>query len=363
MKKLSPLFVSLLASIAVIFLFGATVHAELSLNGELRVDTRYETTSQDSSTDKTIQNQKGHFKLIPSIRTETGNLYMESKAQLLVKQDGTVAIEDAYGKIGTSKFDVQLGRFQGYKLFNKSNDMYISAAPGGPGRYEAAYARGRFDSAGQLALHAYPSDALGMELGLVYGQDGEDLGQTGDEDAVNVFGVRPVISSKLGPAEFAVGAEMLNYTPQDSDGEGDISKVGYGAKARAVFGIATLGINYASGTVSKTYYDTVVTDDGDSQAVAEDQPDETTNTLGAYCDLAIGEGVLSLAAFLTDWETDDSSDYDKTHNQYFIAYAHPLPIEGAVIKMAVSQASATDDDPSVGDSDAMGFKVRVQYNF
>jgi hypothetical protein len=357
MKKLLPLFVSLLASIAVLFLIGTTVHADINLNGKLRVDTSYTTDSQEnpggSSTDNTIYDQTGRFKLIPSIRTEAGNLFIEAKAEMLAKQDSEMVIDDAWGKIGTSSFDVQIGRFEGWNLFPKSNDILICEAPGGPGRYEANYARGRIDSAGQFALHAFAGDAFGMELGLVYGQDDAyDVGSSSLD--ANLLGVRPVISAKFGNVEFAAGADMLSATPQnDSPGVSDDheqTKIGFGAKAKAVVGIATMGINYASGTVENT-------------VATADLPDETTNTLGAYCDLAVGDGVLSLAGFMTNWESDDIAEYDQEHLQYFIAYAHPLPFDGAVLHFAVSQASASDDDPTVGDSDSLGFKVRLDYDF
>jgi hypothetical protein len=365
--KLSPLVVSLSASIAVLFLFGATVHADITLNGQVRVDTSYTTDSQEntgsSSTDNTIYDQTGRVKLVPSIRTESGSLFIEAKAEIMANQDGDPSIDDAWGKIGTSKFDLQLGRFEGWDMFPKSNDMLIVSAPGGPGRYETNYARGRMGSTGQFAMHVLPSDAFGLEVGLIYGQDSEDLDITSEPDAadpgavdVNVVGIRPVISSKFGPVEFGVGADMITITKQDDNGEGDISKVGFGAKVKSSFNIVTIGINYASGTVSKTYYDMYTSG-------TEEQPDETTNSLGSYVDLAIGDGVLSFAGFMTNWESDDAGEYDREHTQFFIAYAHPLPIKGAAIKFAVSQASATDDDPGVGDSDALGFKVRLQYDF
>ena len=71
---------------------------------------------------------------------------------------------------------------------------------------------------------------------------------------------------------------------------------------------------------------------------------------------------LTLAAFFTKWE-EDNNTYDREHDQYYIIYAHPLPIDGTTIRFAASQAAASDDDPSVGDSDALGFKVRLNYNF
>lgn len=338
------------------------VHAELSLNGDLEIDTAYLSTSADGDpdTDETIYDLGGRIRVVPYARTEAGNLFMEAKAELLAKTDNTdgngVQIDDAYGKIGTSMFDIQIGRYEAWNLQDESNDMLIVEAPNAATRYEANYARGRIDGAGQLALHVLPNDVFGLELGFVYGQESTNLGYTDVDDNpvetdTNMVGFRPVIFTKFGPVEFSAGADMLNITPQDDNGEADISKFGFGARVKATLGIATLGINYASGIV------------GGTDTEGDDLADQTTNSMGGYCDLAIGQGVLTLAAFYTTWEEDDN-DYDKNHLQYYATYAHPLPIEGATIKFAASFANATEESAGGDiDSSASGFKVRLNYNF
>lgn len=132
--------------------------------------------------------------------------------------------------------------------------------------------------------------------------------------------------------------------------EADISKLGFGARVKAAFGIATLGINFASGT------------EGGTDTAGGDLDDQTTNSLGGYCDLALGKGMLTMGGSFTTLELD-SDDYTQEHNQYYVAYAHPLPVDSATIKFAVSQASASNDDPAIEDSDALAFKVRLNYNF
>jgi hypothetical protein len=116
-----------------------------------------------------------------------------------------VQVDDVWGKIGTSSFDVQIGRFEAWNLQDESNDMLILEAPNGTARYEANYARGRIDSAGQLAVHAFAGEVFGFEGAFVYGKDGTD----------NLFGVRPVINTRFGNIEFAAGGDYLNTTPQD----------------------------------------------------------------------------------------------------------------------------------------------------
>jgi hypothetical protein len=339
----------MVASVFTLAMLFSPVQADIGISGDLEIDTAYTTKSTDNGSDETEYDLGGRIKVVPTARTESGNLYMEAVAQILAKTDGTAAVDDAYGKIGTSVFDVQIGRYEAWNLFDKSNDMLIADAPTGAGRYEANHARGRIDGAGQLALHVLPGEAFGLEVGFVYGQDSEDLGYVGDTDA-NWVGFRPVILSTFGPVEVSAGADMLTITPQDDSLEAEISKVGFGARVKAVFGIATLGINYASGT------------EGGTDTSGSDLDDQTTNSMGGYCDLALGKGVLTMAGFFTTLEKD-SDNYTQEHNQYYVAYAHPLPIDGATIKFAVSQASASNDDPAIEDSDALGFKVRLNYNF
>ncbi len=339
----------MVASAFVLAIFFSPVQADFSVVGDLEIDTTYTANSTDPDADDTVYDLNGRIKVQPTARKEAGNLYMEAIAQILAKVDGSAGIDDCWGKIGTSKFDVQIGRYEAWNLYDESNDMLIVDAPTGAARYKANYARGRMDGAGQLALHVLPSDAFGFEVGLVYGQDSADLGG-GDTD-VNLVGFRPVILAKFGLVEFSAGADMLTTTPQDDNAEGEIAQVGFGARVKAVFSIVTLGINYANGTKG-----------GTDAATGDDLVDETTSSMGGYCDLALGKGVLTMGGSFTTFEYD-GDDYTQEHNQYYVAYAHPLPIDGAAIKFAVSQAAASNDDPTIEDSDALAFKVRLNYNF
>jgi hypothetical protein len=342
MKSRSPLKTALIAIFS-LFIFSATTFADTSpitFTGDLEVDTSYQTSSEDPDTDTTTYDQGGRIKVSPAARKEEGNLFVEAKADILAKLDGSVAIDDAYGKMGSSIFDVQVGRFEGWSLFDKGVDIIIVDAPNGAGRYEANFARGRMGDAGQVALHVTPNDVFGLEAGFVYGNEGDD----------NLLGARPVIKTTFGNFEIAAGLDYLNITPKNDDADGEITKFGYGAKAKAVFGIATLGVNYARGEGGK---------DADGAHI----DDVTTTSLGGYCNLAVGKDTLSLAAFLTNQEEDDSS-FENQHAQYFITYAHPLPIDGAVIKIGASRATATQETANGDvDSDSLGFKVRLNYAF
>jgi hypothetical protein len=318
--------------------------AEVNLTGELEIDTSY-MTSIDKNTypreDEAIYDLSGYLKLVPAMRKEADNLFAEAKAEFLVSTDTWVGTGDVWGKIGTPRFDVQIGRYQAWSLFEAtSNDMLIVDAPSGTPLYQADYARGRMDGAGQLALHAFVADSYEFEASFVYGSDEDN----------NMYGLRPVINAYFGHVAVAAGIDFLNTTPKSESEQNETTKLGYGARMNAVFGKATAGIDYASGTVSGKDYDGV------------DLDHETTNSIGAWCEWAMGKGTLTVAGFWTNWEQDNNS-YEKEHLQYFIVYAHALPIDGAAIKFAVSQAFASNDNPKVGDSEALGFKVRLCHTF
>lgn len=274
---------------------------------------------------------------------------MEAKAEILAKTDNSVGTDDVWGKIGTSTFDFQIGRFEAWCLFEKSNDMLIIDAPNGATRYEANYARGRFDAPGQIALHFFPGDIVSFELGAVYGKESDE---EDEESENNKIGLRPVMNFELGPFTLTGGLDYVQTTNTVDDNKATIDEMGYGAKIQGTFGIAKLSLNYAQGTHSE------------QDASGFDLPDETTVSYGALCDLTFAENsVLTIAGYYTTWEQDNNSA-DKEHTQYVLAYAHPLPIDGTTIKFAISYANATEN-AAQGDieSDALGFKIRLNYAF
>ena len=339
--------------------------AELTLNADLEIDTSYLSTDDDDTdrgnTDSTADQQTttydlaGRIRVVPGIRKESGRLFMEAKAEILAQLDGDVTVDDAWGKIGTSLVDFQIGRWEAWDLFYKSNDMLIIDAPNGPTRYETNFARGRFGAPGQAAIHVFPAEALGFEVGAVYGNELDDDDDDDDNDANNKIGVRPVIDVKLGNFNLFGGVEYVQTTSTIDDDSieslKEATQFGYGGRLQAVFGIATLNLQYAHGI------------EGGKDDVGVELADETTDSCGALLDLGVRSDVLTLGSFFTTWE-QDNNNYEKDHCQYYAAYAHPLPIDGATIKFAVAYATSTEETAGEDiDSDALGFKMRLNYDF
>jgi len=363
MKRLLLVAVFMFAVLLPFSLFCSPALAKVALNGDLEIDTSYlSTDDDDADRNDTISNTgqqtntydlAGRIRVVPGIRKESGRLFMEAKAEILAQLDGDVTVDDAWGKIGTSLVDFQIGRWEAWDLFYKSNDMLIIDAPNGPTRYETNFARGRFGAPGQAAIHFFPAEALGFEVGAVYGNELDD--DDDDDDANNKIGVRPVLDVKLGNFNLFGGVEYVRTecTIDDDSIESlkESTQFGYGGRLQAVFGIATLNLQYAHGIA------------GGKDDLGVELADETTDSSGALLDLGMGSSVLTIGSFFTTWE-QDNNDYGKDHFQYYAAYAHPLPINGATIKFAL--AYATSREETAGDdieSDALGFKMRLNYDF
>jgi len=88
------------------------------------------------------------IKVTPHGKTVTVNFFFEAQADITANVDSTVSPDDVWGKIGTSIFDIQIGRFEGISLFDKGEDVKVVDAPGAPERYEANAVCGRLDKPG-----------------------------------------------------------------------------------------------------------------------------------------------------------------------------------------------------------------------
>jgi hypothetical protein len=361
MKKLSLAVAILLAS--TLFYANALALEDdtgFSIKGNLEINTDYDTTTDSSGTsdvDETKYDMGGRIKVTPHGKTVTGNFFFEAQADIMANVDSTVSLDDVWGKIGTGTFDIQIGRFEGISLFDKPEDTKVIDAPGAPARYEANAVRGRLDKPGQIAIHIIPSDAINIEVGTAYGTlVTEDVDETPTDDTdenvtynENLIGIRPVVAFTFGPMEAAIGMDYQSTSAQDSDAEYDSNLLGFGGKIKATFGPATFGIQYTSKTEGRT------------NSTGTELDDTTTNSLGGVASMTLGPGTLGGGVFYTTSEVDGSNN-TQTHTQYYVSYGHPLLVDNVTIKYALGGATADDDDDTL-DSSALGFRVRLVYDF
>lgn len=184
-----------------------------------------------------VKNENGYFikgKAVPSLKFNPGG------------SEKAVQTDDLFVQAGKqNSWDVQLGRFEGYKLFVKGRDTLISHAGGVP-VYEANYARGRKDDVLHGALHVGSKDSFHFELGVMGNKSGSD----------KFTAIRPVIAYNLGSVKLHAGLEKVSDNGVDKDGLGlgaafklgsnDIN-LAYAKADPGSADVSTIGLNVANG--------------------------------------------------------------------------------------------------------------------
>lgn len=340
----------------------AEMTTTMSISGDVETNTTAEFLSEegdDGDTDTSNMTNDGRVKITFTGRTEGENgWYGAAVAQPLVSTDGATNVDDAYVEFGTSSFAIRIGRYEGESGFSKGEDVYIAAAPGAPGRYEANYARGRFGSGlGHVGFHFSPSDNLKIYVDTTIGHRTEmdyNLLTEADEDvAVNVFGVRPVVKFSSDAFTVKVTGDLLKSVPQDSDSDYDLTRWGFGVDASTTFNNVTVGAAVARGTRGGTGVDNIDFDD-----------EYTLSTFGYATIPVFEDDTIGVAAGYTMLSYDESDDEAK-NLEGFVTYIHQLPVEGLKIKFCGSFSQATIE-PEVGsdaDNSAFGIRMRLNYDF
>jgi len=343
----------------------AEMTSTMSISGDVETNTTAEFlteegTDGDTDTSNITNDGRTHIKF--EGRTEGDNgWYGAAKGDAMISTDGSTGVDDAYVEFGTSSFAIRVGRYEGEGAFSKGEDVYIAAAPGAPGRYEANYARGRFGAGhGHVGLHFAPSDNLKLYLDTTLGHttDSSELiaadGTTEAVDvAVNVFGVRPVVKFSNDAFTVKLAGDMLTSVPQDSDSDYECTKWGFGVDASTTFGNVTVGAAAALGTKTGTSAANIDFDDA-----------YTLSTFGYTTITVLEDDAIGAAVGYTMLSYDKSDDESKNLEGYLV-YIHQLPIEGLKIKFASSFSQATIE-PEVGsdsDNTAFGFRMRLNYDF
>lgn len=356
----------LLVGICALLLMAQGALAEMTPTMSIAGDVETNTTAEffteegaDGDTDTTNVTNDGrtHIKFEGRLDGENG-WYAAAKGDAMISTDGSTGVDDAYVEFGTASFAIRVGRYEGEGAFSKGEDVYIAAAPGAPGRYEANYARGRFGSGhGHVGLHFAPGDNLKLYLDTVLGHTTDSYYIIGtDESAdvpVNVFGVRPVAAYSTDSFTIKLAGDMLKSVPQDSDSDYDLTKWGFGVDASATFGKVTVGAAVARGTETGTSVENIDFDD-----------EYTLSTFG-YVKMGVGEAdTVGAGVGYTMFSYDEHDDEAKNLEGY-VTYIHQLPVEGLKIKFggSFSQATIEPETGSDADNTGFGFRVRLNYDF
>lgn len=302
----------------------SAVQAAPSFDGNFELNTDAISKAEGDS----IYKQDGRLELNVTGKHTMGDNFFAGKGSLLIKTTGEATVDDAYIKFGNSTWDLQAGRFEAVNLFPKGKDTVVENVAA-VDVYEANMTRGREgDDTGQFALHFNASESVKFELAALYGDP--NIGETTEDKATAISGVRPSVTFAAGAATITAGFESVKY---DLAAGGEVKKSGYALVAN--FDVAAANVNLAAAF-------------GKDDATDEKVTSITANmTYGNF-----GLGVIASSV-------DDGAN-DPSLLTAYVAYTMPvLDIENATVTLAGSHSTAKD----VGTANDKVTAARVRFNY
>ena len=299
------------------------------IDANIEFDNTYRSGSKVDNTEDKGMSQGGRVEF--NISGKAGaNMFVNARASLLAKKDGTAATDDMWVQVGSAKGDVKLGRFEAADLFPLAQDTLINHAGN---VYYANALRGRKDS---NVFHAAGTMNLGNGLSLEVGVLETKGTSAALGDTAKASGIRPVLSYVAGPLTARVGFESGHFAPLAIGGTTNDIR-GVGATLGYDFGSFKLTGNYASG---KT-----------------DSSNSDNNQRGVAVTAAIGGLVLGSISGKTE-----QTGGDQKVQTFYASYAIPLfDIKGATITPALS--SSTAKVSGLADVKENSFRLRLNYAF
>lgn len=288
-------------------------------SAQVAFDANYENNTTYTDSKPATTTNDGRVELNASATAKNGSNFVSAKGTVLLKQDGTTGVDDAWIQAGTSAVDVKLGRFEAADLFPLGQDTLVSKAQNGGvdavAGYTANALRGRTTANnGTNPLHAVVgvnAGGLRAELGL--------FAATGAAGATQTYGLRPTLVYTAGALTLRGGFENIKATnAADQNGYG--LSLGY-----ALSSTSSVNVNYASNSDSK------------NSSVG------ANGTFGG-----LGLGVIQ-----------DKNNTNST-TTFYASYAMPLlGVKGATLTPAISN-STTD---VAGVASVTAVRARINYAF
>jgi hypothetical protein len=211
-------------------------------SAQVAFDANYENNTTYVDKKPATTTNDGRVELNASATAKNGSNFVSAKGTVLLKQDGTTGVDDAWIQAGTSAVDVKLGRFEAADLFPMGQDTLVEKVTGVTAGYTANALRGRTASGSSATnpLHA----VLGVNAGPVRAELGL-FAATGVAGATEVYGLRPTLVYSAGALTLRAGLENIKSTVA-ADQSGFGLSLGY-----ALSSTSGLNVNYASNNDSK----------------------------------------------------------------------------------------------------------------
>ncbi len=324
----------------------------VKISGFMWIDTSYQQKNNETEDNETLQTMEGRFNLHASVEQKIGEYIISAHAEFLAHVDESdsykVDTDDVYMKFGTKFWDLQLGRFLPWKIYEKGQglELYTAEDEGaakGANIYEVDYAWGRFNEVGQFAFHLFPLNKLGLELSGLYGQERNE----------NYLGARLALDYSISNFQIIAGGEYVNIEPDSEVSQKTADKFGFGGRIQYNSRIFTMGINYARGDVDSTT--TLGKPDTGASVVVQ--------SVGGFIDIDFWKNSIGLGFNHTSIESDNKDKLK--HIQPYISYLYRLPAPNASIKVVAAYAKADNDYRTDVDckNDMYSIRVRTRYNF
>lgn len=230
-------FKPVLTCVALLVSFACTqASAEMSFGGNVELDTTMQSNADGASTDDFTQG--GRVKLSAAGSTTIGTATLAGQGDVLVTKDGGTAVDDMWFSLGRNKWSVKFGRFEAMETFSKGTDTILNVL-GNVKNYQGSAIRGRIGGdRGQIALNVAASDAVNLELGTVWGEEGES------EDESAFSGFRPAISMDI--------TDDLRVTASYESVENGLNETdGFALYVRYATDAFALKMNFADGEITE----------------------------------------------------------------------------------------------------------------
>jgi hypothetical protein len=358
----------------------------------------------ESQTDDTLYDHRGRFVVGPMLHLRVpGGFFFEATGQLVAwvkNNDGNplVAADDAWGKFGRkNRWDVQVGRFEAWRVFQKfpvrSHDLEPEFHSRGIGEsagafdlftledtgalvvppvssrsyyvdmYEVSFILLR-EEAGSVAFHYFPSSDLGFELHAKYGEQAQQ-----NKYGARLAGIgRPFPALQLSAAVEArtsrTASPARSPNPLRPGEFNECSNCGradqFGGGGGAVLSAGPLELALSAAFGKEIGYRAV--DGGRDTELSR-----KTMSVGGYAQVTLGgKASLGGAAFLTQ-RLDDADNF-QTHVQTAGYVFYPLARDLS-LKLVLTYATGEDDRLENRDAvppphnSFLGARLRLKYFF
>jgi hypothetical protein len=353
--------------------------ALMQWHGGLEADSTYARYSEDGPTrPQGFADMRGRFVVGPTLEYRFGehkDWFVAARGELVawLRETNTYQVnaDDVYGQVGKKGvWDLKLGRFQTWRVYHKGAgfDLYTIEDQGacastslttgscslesgvfGPHTYEVNYNYYR-ESAGHVALHAYPTPWSGVELAGAFGNAG----------ALNQLGARAAGLVHFDFLRVSAAAEYRMSKPGQEQASMDpVTGVavicancqvqrnyGFGGGVEVTLKPVEVGLNGAQSHETKY---------SSANGTLDQDASNTRTSLGGYAQFDVGslafDRSLVLGFGLNRTEVVDQVNNFEQHYQGAAYAVFPLGFNAASLKLVVSQATL-DIEKANGDGSA-----------